>query len=160
MIAKVCSRLELAQGQLETAIALFVAGGDRFSVISIAGAADVILSRLVTNANMQNFTDFSISRGESEEERSESRQIYGKKVNDTLYINAMKHFDRGDDEFIEFDPEVCALGAILKALANFVQIASREKDFVKGFLAWVKSNLDPKVYNVDCDPNWKPPLDA
>ena len=57
MTNKVYTRLELAANQLEAAISLFVAGRDRFSVITLAGAADVILSRLVINAGRENFTD-------------------------------------------------------------------------------------------------------
>lgn len=49
MTLKSYTRFELAENQLEAAIGLFGSGGDRFSVISLAGAADVILSRLVLN---------------------------------------------------------------------------------------------------------------
>lgn len=49
MTLKSYTRFELAENQLEAAIGLFGSGADRFSVISLAGAADVILSRLVLN---------------------------------------------------------------------------------------------------------------
>lgn len=57
---------------------------------------------------------------------------------------------------LDINLDECALGAILKALANYVIISGREKDFVKAFLAWVQINLDPKKYNIYCDPDWKP----
>jgi len=50
MITKTYRRFELAERQLETAIALFVSGGDKFSVITLAGAVDVILCRLILNS--------------------------------------------------------------------------------------------------------------
>ena len=60
MTLKPYSRFELAENQLEAAIGLFVGGGDRFSTISLAGAADVILSRLVISRGKENFTELSL----------------------------------------------------------------------------------------------------
>jgi hypothetical protein len=152
------TRLELASNQLNAAIGLFVSGGDRFSVISLAGAADVILSRLVLNSGQENFTD-SVLRSETERGATrKTREEIGRELNDTLFINQLKHMDDDDDGYIEFNPQECAIGAILKALANYVHLTGRKDKFVLAFLAWVKLNLDPKKYNVDCDPNWKPPV--
>ena len=156
MTTQTYRRLELAEKQLETAIGLYVSGGDKFSVITLAGAADVILCRLVLNAGQENFTDFMIRQSSDDCLSNETRASHGRQINDTLYINDLKHMDVGEDGYIVMDVDGCALGAILKALANYVTIAGREKDFVKAFLAWVRLNLDPKKYNIHCDPNWKP----
>jgi hypothetical protein len=78
-------------------------------------------------------------------------------MNDTLFINHLKHMDDNDNGYIDFDPEECALAAILKAMANYVTLAGRKDGFVQAFLAWLKLNLDPKKYNVECDPNWVSP---
>lgn len=157
MTNKVYTRLELAAHQLEGAISLFVAGRDRFSVITLAGAADVILSRLLINAGHENFTEsvliLEIEKGGTDL----TREVVGKGINDTLFINHLKHMDDDDDGYIDIELEECALAAILKALANYINLAGREADFVQAFLFWVKLNLDPKKYNVDCDPNWMPP---
>lgn len=61
-----------------------------------------------------------------------------------------------EDGYIELDPEECALAAILKALANYVMLGGRKDNFVIAFYEWMKLNLDPTKYNVDCDPNWAP----
>jgi hypothetical protein len=50
-------RFDLAANQLETAIMLFLTGGDKFSAITLAGAADVIFSELVNREEKDNFTD-------------------------------------------------------------------------------------------------------
>jgi hypothetical protein len=42
-------------------------------------------------------------------------------------------------------------------MADFVTLNGRGTDFVEAFFAWVKLNLDPAIYNIDCDPDWKPP---
>jgi hypothetical protein len=64
--------------------------------------------------------------------------------------------DQGEDGYVDLDPDECAVASILKAIANYVQLGGRRKDFVQAFLAWVKLNLDPTKYNVDCDPDWTP----
>lgn len=156
MTVKTYSRFELAENQLTAAIGLFVSGGDRFSVISLAGAADVILSRLVLNNGKENFTDHMLGWEVEQGAASLTREVYGKGMNDTLFINQLKHMDDNDDGVIEIEPEECALAAILKALANYVALADQQKDIVLAFKAWVRQNLDPKKYNVHCDPHWKP----
>jgi len=156
MTTQTYKKLELAENQLETAIGLFMSGGDKFSAITLAGAADVILCRLVLNAGQENFTDFMIRQSSDDCLSNETRRSHGRQINDTLCINDLKHMDEGEDGYIVMDVDECALGAILKALANYVMIAGREKDFIKAFLAWVRLNLDPAKYNIHCDPNWKP----
>lgn len=160
MTLKSYTRFELAENQLETAIGLFVSGGDRFSVISLAGAADVILSRLLINRGEQNFTELSLQDHLAGGGVNATREEYGKKMNDALFINQIKHMDKNDDEFIDMEPEECALGAILKALANYIRLAGYKRDLLLAFKAWMQLNLDPKKYNVNCDPNWEPPTKA
>lgn len=156
MTTKTYTRLELAKNQLETAIILFLREEDLFSVITLAGAADVILTRLVSNKGEENFTEYSMRQHDAGP--SSSREEYGKTMNDTLFINHLKHMDKGEDGFIELDPYDCALGAILKALANYKVFVGQD-NLVLGFLAWVRKNLDPKKYNVNCDPDWRPTVD-
>ncbi|MCK4789846.1 MAG: hypothetical protein KAV87_39265 [Desulfobacteraceae bacterium] len=156
MTTKTYNRLSLAENQLETAIGLFVSGGDKFSVITLAGAADVILCRLVLNLGQENFTDFMIREFNEDCLSDKTRAIHGRQINDTLLINDLKHMDEGDDGFIVMDVDECALGAVLKAVANYVMIAGRDKDFIKAFFAWVQLNLDPKKYNIYYDPDWRP----
>lgn len=156
MTIKTYKRLSLAENQLETAIGLFVSDGDKFSVITLAGAADVILCQLVLKSGQENFTDCMIRHHSDDCLSDETRAIHGRQINDTLLINDLKHMDADEDGFIVMDVEECALGAILKAVANYVMIAGRDKNFIKAFLAWVRMNLDPKKYNINCDPNWKP----
>ena len=156
MTIQTYTRLELAKNQVEAAVGLFVSGGDRFSVISLAGAADVILSRWVINRGEENFTEYSL-RLESERHGShDSRETHGKSLNDTLFINQLKHMDDHDDGYIEMEPDECALAAILKALANYVILAGKQRDFVQAFMAWIILNLDPKKYNIYGDPKWEP----
>ncbi|WP_321885897.1 hypothetical protein [Paraburkholderia bannensis] len=156
MTVKEYTRLQLAEYQLDAAFGLFIAGRDRFSVITLAGAADVILSQLALNKDKSNFTDDlmqeAIQNGAAERTRAE----HGREINDVLFINDMKHMDKDEDGLVEMDPEESALGAIMKALVNYIAIVGREHERVRLFLLWVSKNIDPKKYNVNNDPDWKP----
>jgi hypothetical protein len=44
------------------AVVLLAGGGDKFSAITLAGAADVILSQLVLNEGKENFTDQMLAK--------------------------------------------------------------------------------------------------
>jgi hypothetical protein len=92
-----------------------------------------------------------VEKGAAERTRVEA----GKAVNDMLLINALKHFDEYDSGTVEVDDlEECAFAAILKAMANYVTLAGRDEDWVRAFFLWVRENIDPKKYNVNCDSNW------
>ena len=84
-----------------------------------------------------------------------TRAEHGREINDVLFINDMKHMDKHEDGFVEFDPQKCAFGAIMKALVNYIAIVGKNK-LAKAFLWWIRENMDPKKYNVNCDPNWRP----
>jgi len=149
MSIRTYTRLELAESQLTSAIGLFVSGRDRFSVITLAGAADVILSRLVMNKGAENFTQ-KIAKTESESGGVPvSLGAQGKAINDLLFINQLKHMDERDDGFIDLDREECALAAISKALVNYVALVGDQKDIVLAFKAWAWKNLDRTKYDVD-----------
>lgn len=86
-----------------------------------------------------------------------TREVLGKEFNDLLFINQLKHFDDDAQEVVELDVDECALAAILKALANYVDLPDHKRDLVLAFKLWVRQNLDPRKYNTNCDPNWTPP---
>lgn len=152
MIIHTHKRIDLALNQFETAVALFLANRDLFSVITLAGAADVIFCQMISRSGRTNFTDMLVL----EEGNSRSRAEVGREVNDLFHINDLKHLDPGEDGFIEINPRDCACGAILKASVNYQHIEGHNPQVIKDFLIWVQANLDPEKYNVYCDPNWKP----
>jgi hypothetical protein len=153
MAAQIYQRLDLATNQLETAIGLFIGGHDRFSVITLAGAADGIFTQLVNNRGNESFTEIL---AKEDDDKTMTVSQMGSHVNTILFVNELKHMDKDDDGYVVMDAEECALATILKALANFVTLRGDKVGFVKAFLLWVRLNLDPRKYNVNCDPNWKP----
>lgn len=161
MATKTYTRLQIASDQLHAAVCLFITGRDRFSVITLAGAADVILSRLVLNSGRENFTDSIIQMEVDKGEPERTRANVGKAVNDMLLINALKHFDQGEDGIVTVDDlDECAFAAILKGMVNYITLAGRDEEWVMAFFLWVNQNMDPNKYNVNCDPNWERPKPA
>lgn len=144
MTKKIHKRFDLAEEQLEAAIVLFCSGGDKFSVITLAGAADVIFSQLVARENKENFTQLLMKK----ENDPRSIQEAGKEINDILGINAVKHLDADEDEYITIDVDECALAAILKALVNYNMLEGKNETLILGFRAWTQTNLDLKKYNI------------
>ena len=88
--------------------------------------------------------------------KSETIQTYGKEINNMLFINDLKHMDKDEDGLVDIDADEAALTTILKALVNYIILKGKNKDFIKAFFAWMQINLDPKKYNIYCDPDWKP----
>lgn len=142
------SKFDIAANQLESAIGLFVSDRDKFSAITLAGAADTIFNQLLLNQGKENFTDHSRKKLAKKTGKLQTRGEHGREINDVLRINALKHMDNNDD-YVEMDLDECALAAILKAVANYIDLAGREADFIKAFLYWVKLNVDPEKFQND-----------
>jgi hypothetical protein len=140
-------RFQLAGNQLETAIMLFLTNTDKLSAITLAGAADVILCELVNREGKKNFTDLLYEKENGERDREE----IGREINNLLCINALKHFDKDDEEHIDLDVDECAVTAILKGLANYNMLDGKDDKLILAFRYWVQINLDPKKYNLDSE---------
>ena len=143
--------IDLAEDQLRSSIFLFFKG-DLVSSITLAGAADVLLCRLVENHGEENFTAHVLK---SENDPDKTIPQMGREINDMFHINALKHLDSKDDNTVTMNLREAAVGAILKALPNYNILRGKNKDFIEAFLMWIRINLDPKVYNVNCDPDFK-----
>jgi hypothetical protein len=156
MTVREYTRLQLAERQLQAAIGLFMAGRDRFSVITLAGAADVILSQLALNKDKSNFTDALIEEAIRNGATEKTRGEHGRAINDVLFINDMKHMNKDDDGFLDMDPEESAFGAIMKAMVNYIAIVGRQNRTVVAFFLWVNQNIDLKKYNLNGDIDSKP----
>lgn len=116
---------------------------DRLSAITLASAADAILCELVTRSGKENFTDIL-----SKEQGGNNGSEIGNEINNLININALKHFDKENDELIDLDVDECSVAAILKALVNYNMLDGKNEQLIIGFRAWAKINLDPKKYNL------------
>lgn len=143
------AKFDIAANQLESAIGLFVSNRDKFSAITLAGASDTIFNQLLLNQGKKNFTDYLRKKEAKKTGILLTRSEHGREINDVLRINALKHADKDDDEYIEMDLDECALAAISKAVANYIDLAGREAKFIQAFSYWVKLNVDPKRFQND-----------
>ena len=143
-------KYDIARGQLETAIRLFLVDGyDMFSAITLAAAAGEILHRLVLNEGKEPFVDYVIEvndfRNPAETPKRSSVISHIHKI---LFINALKHLDEKTEAYVEFDAEECALAAILKAMVDYKTLTGEHTEAMEAFLTWTKLNLDSeKIMN-------------
>jgi hypothetical protein len=145
------SKLDIATEQLRSAVMLFCSGRDRFSAVTLGGAADVILSQLLVSAGKENLSDDIMRMDAKSTGVMPERATHGRAVNDLLMINALKHMDPGDDDWIEMDIRISALATIAKAVANYVRLMGDEADFVQAFKLWAQI-FTPKGLDPDGNP--------
>ena len=136
MVESTYTKLALAQSQLETAIGLFVSRRDRISAISLAGAADGILHGLVVKAGKQPFADYAMGVREALSGQTPAKAKFAKHINDQLNINDLKHMDEVGSDAVTFDPNISALGAILKAIANHHILVPDHPPYIEAMLHW------------------------
>jgi hypothetical protein len=141
------SKLDIARQQLRTAVMLYCSGRDRFSAITLAGAADVILSQLVLSEGKENFSDILMKKDAQATGSMSTRAAHGKSVNDMLMINAMKHMDPSDDDCLDMDVRISGLATVSKAVCNYVTLCGDDADFVEVLRCWAQvftpKGLDP-----------------
>jgi hypothetical protein len=145
------TKLEIATLQLRSAVTLFCSARDRFSAITLAGAADVILSQLLLDAGKENFSDHIMRADNAVDGIVRDRGKHGREVNDMLMINALKHMDSTDADSIELNVRICAAATVAKAVANYVSLVSDEADFVQVFKHWA-AVFTPKGLDENGDP--------
>jgi hypothetical protein len=137
---------QIASVQLQTAILLFLNGRDLSSVITLAGAAGVILERLVRNEGKRPFIDFACSVADVLSGKTPPRAKYNRYISDRLGINHHKHMSPDCPETIEIDLQESAENAITKAVADYVTLHGQEDDFIKAYLSWTWVYRDgPKI---------------
>jgi hypothetical protein len=137
-------KYDIATGQLETAIRLFLTDGcDMFSALSLAAAAGEILHGLVVNAGKEPFVDDIIKVNNAlSPGKTPPRSAMIKHINKLLFVNELKHLDDRNEEFVDFDAEECALSLILKAINDYETFTGKRSQSMEAFLAWTYINLD------------------
>jgi hypothetical protein len=145
------SKLDIAREQLRTAVMLYCSGRDRFSAITLAGAADVILSQLLPSEGKENFSDLLMKKEADATGSMPKPAAHGKAINDMLMINAMKHMDPGDDDHLDMDVRISGLATVTKAVANYVKLCGDNADFVEVLRCWARV-FTPKGLDPDGNP--------
>lgn len=139
-------RLDLAARQLETAAWMFLDGKDRFSVITLAGAASAILTQLVINAGKQPFADYGRLIAKEYTGIEPTRGKYIRHVNMLLGIDVLKHHAPNDPTTIDLDEHRAAENAVIRAMADYIELCGQDAPFVKAFLQYTcLTRNDPEL---------------
>jgi hypothetical protein len=139
-------RLDVAARQLDTAVWMFLSGKDRFSVITLAGAASGILTQLVLNAGKQPFADYGRLVVNEQLGHLPKRKSYIRHVNVLLGVDALKHHAPNDAPTIELDEDGAAEKALIRAIIDYIALRGQSDPFVRFFLNYLWVKLDgPKA---------------
>ena len=114
-------RKDLALAQLQTALRLYFDGGDRSSVITLAGAADVIFGKLLAASSRDNSLKSLIVAVTAIQQKLFGEALEPKHIADRANAarNSLKHWDVGDTEIVKFDLETEARDMLNRAIDNY-----------------------------------------
>lgn len=112
---------DIALVQLETALRLYAEGDDFFSVITLAGAAEEVLGKVVSRKGKENSLD-ALKKAAS----AVHTYLYGEKVKYSVYVyranyfrNKIKHVNPGIEPLITFDVKEEAGDMLTRAIDNY-----------------------------------------
>lgn len=116
------SKKEIARRQLEVAIDLWFTHGDVLAIITLAGAAEEILGKLVERHGQDSVMKHLI-RLDIELTGGREFQVINEEVNGIR--NALKHANNPLEEDVDVSPEG-AIAMLARALANYTLISNGE----------------------------------
>jgi hypothetical protein len=143
-------KFDVARGQLETAIRLFLTdGADMFSAIALAANAGDLFHALVVRAGKSPFIDdIALLEANRNAGNTPPRYRLITHVHKVLFVGELKHLDdrrRERDEMIDFDAEETATGAILKAISDYQTLTGSRSGAMNAFLGWCYQNLNSEA---------------
>jgi len=148
-IEETISNLEVAHRQIERAIVVFLDDKDYVSALTLAGAAEEILGKLLNKEGKEHWLD-SISKGalralgfrkmefETPEALKAKKEIAN---NANHYKNRLKHYN--DDGTITLLINVAAAEMIDRAISNYFDLTQRETGAMgrfKELIIWGEEN--------------------
>jgi hypothetical protein len=131
-IEETLSNLEIAHRQIERAVVLFLDDKDYVSALTLAGAAEEILGKLLNKEGKEHWLD-SISKGalqalgfpKKELETPEALKARKEIANIANHFkNTVKHYN--DDGTIKLLVDVAAAEMIDRAISNYFNLTQRE----------------------------------
>ena len=118
------SKLQIARVQLERALDLFFSEKDFISVITLAGAAEEILGKMLEEGGGRNAIDGLVdgALGKIDSRRDPERKTIVRIAN--RIRNGLKHL--GGTDSLLFDPEGAATEMLDRAVENFFVLTGEE----------------------------------
>jgi hypothetical protein len=128
---------------LESALRTFFDGGDRFAVITLAGAADEILGRFLELGGQTSSVKI-LAKSAAEMHKL----LYKEELPDKHFLlranmarNSIKHLDSTNDLEVTFDPEDEAMDMLVRATDNYFALGLPESHLVRQFNEWYMKNI-------------------
>lgn len=126
-------KADIARSQLDTAIRLFREGEDLFAVITLAGAAEEILGRLIEEAGGENsleaLRDASVRIHQALFQETRAAKVFAERANRAR--NALKHHTLGVDSTVTLDLEREAIDMVDRAISNYWRLHHDLTDAMK-----------------------------
>lgn len=129
---------EVAKRQIDTAIELFLAKQDYLSVITLAGAGEEIIGKLLVRNSKKNMVDYLI---DLDKRLSGGREF--KVINQEIngFRNSLKHAnDEKEDEIDVAESQEHAIAMITRALTNYAIFEGNVSSDIEKFYKWLKEN--------------------
>jgi hypothetical protein len=132
---------DIALAQLETALELYLDGKDRFSVITLAGAAEELLGKELVAQGNPNALSIAQALTAVVGRALDGREIKPKAVADIANRarNEAKHLDEAGPRSVMMDPEVEAQDVLDRAVTNYWRLTQDQTPAMTRFL---KSRYD------------------
>ena len=142
------NQFEVSQHQIETAIRLFLDEDDFYCSATLAGAAEEVLGKMLSekrkvNNSLQSLTAATLRMLSAQEVEalSDGRPLKGYAVlkeEINFYRNWLKHYSE-DDFRIEIDAKEAAEELIDRSVTNFFLLSQRESAPMRRFLEYQQS---------------------
>jgi hypothetical protein len=131
-------KMKIAERQIHTAIDIFLAGNDYLSVVTLAGAGEDILGKLLARHSQKNAVD---NLKELDKRISGGREF--KIVNQEIngFRNSLKHAnDETEDEMDVAEGQEHAIAMLSRSLHNYNLLEKRLSNKMEQFLQWLRNN--------------------
>ena len=139
MIMPSYNRIEIAKAHLNRAIVLFIEENDFINAITLAGAAEEVLGKLVLEVNlipaMEQLIDSLHNKFGGSIDKKKIRDDYLNQAK-----NSLKHFGQGNEKTIELEPENEAISMILRAVTNLFLVEGKITEHAQIFYNYIKKN--------------------
>ena len=135
----IINKIEIARMQLDTAIGLFLSGTDSISSLTLAGASEEILGKLLERDG----EDSMLKNLHAWYEETSGEEIkyceFAQKTN--LAKNCLKHASvKEEDELEIYKWETIQM--IMRAMTNYKELTGEPSEKMKAMAAWIIKNKD------------------
>jgi hypothetical protein len=129
----VYTKLQVAEHQLDRALRLLLEDKDHISAITLAGASEEILGKLLNEqgeeSELENFVNACVQIGMTEFKENWKNKEFVSMAN--YFRNGLKHYTRGDSISI---PEEAAVEIIDRAITNYWSLTAKQSELMKQFM--------------------------